>query len=55
MIYKIKLKHINRVKAIEAKTELEAKVKYCEQNKLNYRVYANKLETEQGGKKNEKL
>jgi hypothetical protein len=46
MTYKVKIKNTNLSKTIKAKTELEAKTKYCEERGFNYRVFANKLEVE---------
>jgi hypothetical protein len=42
--YKVKIKNGNRAETIKAKTELEAKVLYCEKKGFNYRHLASKLE-----------
>ncbi len=42
--YKIKVKGYKKTQTIKAKSELEAKVKYCEKNSLLYRHLAGKLE-----------
>ena len=42
--YKVKIKGNKRAQTIKAKTELEAKVKFCEKNSLTYRHLAGKLE-----------
>jgi len=44
--YKVIIKHTDRGELINAKTELEAKVKFCRQNNLSYTHLANKLEIE---------
>jgi hypothetical protein len=44
MKYKIKIKFSNKEEIINAKSELEAKVKFCKKNNLSYQLYANKLE-----------
>ena len=43
-IYKVKIKNGNKAETIKAKTELEAKVLYCEKKGFNYRHLASKLE-----------
>lgn len=48
--YKVKLKHTDREETIRADSELEARVKFCEQNNLNYRHLAGKLEISLVGK-----
>ena len=48
--YKVKIKNGTRAETIKASSELEAKVKYCEKNNLNYRRLAGKLEITQGSK-----
>jgi hypothetical protein len=42
--YKIKIKDGGKEQTIKAKSELEAKVKYCEKRGLAYRHLAGKLE-----------
>ncbi len=42
--YKVKMKNSKRAETIQAKSELEARVKFCEKNNLNYRHLAGKLE-----------
>lgn len=42
--YKVKIKNGNKAETIKAKTELEAKVLYCEKKGFNYRHLAGKLE-----------
>jgi len=42
--YKVKIKHTDKEEIIKADSELEARVKFCEQNNLNYRHLAGKLE-----------
>ncbi len=42
--YKVKIKNSTKAETIKAKTELEAKVKYCEKKGFNYRHLAGKLE-----------
>jgi hypothetical protein len=44
MIYHIGIKGGARLDQVKAKTELEARVKFCKERGLDYRVYANKLE-----------
>lgn len=44
MIYHIGIKGGETFKQVKAKTELEARVKYCKERGLDYRVYSNKLE-----------
>jgi hypothetical protein len=44
MIYHIGIKGGARLDKVKAKTELEAKVNYCKERGLDYRLYANKLE-----------
>jgi len=53
MTYRVKIKNTNLSKTIKARTELEAKAKYCEERGFDYRVFANKLEAEKrtGAKK----
>lgn len=46
MTYRIKLKGTDIARDIKAATELEARLKYCEERGFNYRVFANKLEVE---------
>lgn len=52
MIYLIGLKKSNKFTEIKAKSELEARVNYCKERGLMYRVFANKLEIKikDGGK-----
>ena len=42
--YKVKIKNSKKNQSIKAKSELEARVKYCEKNNLLYRVFAGNLE-----------
>jgi hypothetical protein len=42
--YKIKLKNTSQAEIIKASSELEAKVRYCQDKGYNYNVFANKLE-----------
>ena len=42
--YKVKIKGDKKTQTIKAKTELEAKVKFCEKNSLTYRHLAGRLE-----------
>lgn len=42
--YKVKIKHTDQEQTIKADSELEARVKFCEQNNLNYTYLAGKLE-----------
>lgn len=42
--YKVKIKGDKKPQTIKAKTELEAKVRFCEKNRLAYRHLAGKLE-----------
>ena len=42
--YKVKIKDGGKEQTIKAKSELEAKVLFCEKNKLLYRHLAGKLE-----------
>jgi len=42
--YKVKIKQGKRADTIKAKSELEARVKFCEKNSLLYRHLASKLE-----------
>lgn len=41
--YKVKIKHDEREQIINADSELEARVKFCEKNNLLYRYFAGKL------------
>ena len=43
-IYKVKIKNGGKEQTIKAKSELEAKVLFCEKNNLLYRHLAGKLE-----------
>ena len=43
-IYKVKIKDGGREQTIKAKSELEARVLFCEKNNLLYRHLAGKLE-----------
>lgn len=45
--YKVRIKGNGRGETIKAKSELEARVKFCEKNNLNYRHLAGKLEIRQ--------
>lgn len=42
--YKVKIRKTDREDTIQADSELEARVKFCEKNNLNYRHLAGKLE-----------
>jgi hypothetical protein len=42
--YKVKIKEAKRAETIKAKSELEAKVIFCDKKGLKYRILANKLE-----------
>jgi len=42
--YKVKIKGDKKPQTIKAKSELEAKVKFCEKNSLTYRHLASRLE-----------
>jgi len=42
--YKVKIKNTNQEDTIKADSELEARVKFCEKNNLNYTYLAGKLE-----------
>ena len=42
--YKVKIKNGERGQTIKAKSELGARVKFCEKNNLLYRVFAGNLE-----------
>jgi len=42
--YKVKIKNGKRAETIQANSELEARVKYCEKHNLNYRHLAGKLD-----------
>jgi len=42
--YKVKIKNGNKAETIKAKTELGAKVLYCNKKGFNYRYLASKLE-----------
>jgi hypothetical protein len=42
-IYKVKIKDGGKEQSIKAKSELEARVKFCEKNNLLYRVFASNL------------
>jgi hypothetical protein len=42
--YKVKIKDNCKEQTIKAKSELEARVLFCEKNSLNYRHLAGKLE-----------
>ena len=42
--YKVKIKDGGKEQSIKAKSELEARVKFCEKNNLLYRVFASNLE-----------
>ncbi len=48
--YKVKIKNSDKTETIKASSELEARVKFCEKNNLNYRHLAGKLEKTQGSK-----
>lgn len=48
--YKVKIKNTNREDIIKADSELEARVKFCEQNNLNYTHLAGSLEITPAGK-----
>lgn len=42
--YKVKIKGGDKEETINAKSELEAKVKFCQEKDLEYRVFFNKLD-----------
>ena len=42
--YKVKIKDGGKEQTIKAKSELEARVKFCEKNNLLYRLFAGNLE-----------
>ena len=42
--YKVKIKHTDREDIIKADSELEARVKFCDKNNLNFTYFAGKLE-----------
>lgn len=44
--YKVKLKGTDQEETITAKSELEAKVRYCQKKGLNYILFAGKLEAQ---------
>lgn len=44
MIFRVTITGTDRLKTIEARNELEAKLKYCQEEGLLYRVYMGKLE-----------
>lgn len=48
--YKVKIRKTDREETIQADSELEARVKFCEKNNLNYRHLAGKLEITQESK-----
>ena len=48
--YKVKIKNTDQEQTIQADSELEARVKFCEQNNLNYTHLAGKLEITPAGK-----
>jgi len=48
--YKVKIRHTEQEQTIKADSELEARVKFCEQNNLNYRHLAGKLDITPTGK-----
>jgi hypothetical protein len=43
-IYKVKVRNNKRAETIKAKSELEAKVLFCEKKGLNYSLFASKIE-----------
>ena len=43
-IYKVKIKDGGKEQTIKARSELEARVLFCEKNNLNYMLLAGKLE-----------
>ncbi len=51
MNWQVGIKNTTVTKRVRAKTELEAKTKFCEQQGFAYRVYANKIEAKKDGKK----
>jgi hypothetical protein len=44
--YTVSLRDTNTKKVIRANNELDAKVKFCQKENFDYRVFANKLEVE---------
>jgi len=49
--YKVKIKEGKKAETIKAKSELEAKIKYCQEKDLTYRVFFNKLEVKPANQK----
>lgn len=49
--YKVKIKETTKEETIKAKSELEAKVKFCQEKDLAYRVFFNKLEVKLANQK----
>jgi len=47
MIYKVSVKNTDLFENVKARSELEAKIKFCEGRGFMYRIFANKLEVEQ--------
>jgi len=43
MEYEVKLKNTDKKETLEANSQLEAGLKFCELNGLNYKLYANRL------------
>jgi len=42
--FKVKIKNADKAKIIKADNELEARIRFCQDNDLLYRVYANKID-----------
>jgi hypothetical protein len=51
--YNVKIKNTDERETIRAGSDLEAKVRFCEENGLAYRVFADKLQASQLTKDNE--
>lgn len=49
--FKVKIKDTKRAETINAKTELEAKVKFCQERDLKYQFFFNKLEVKPANQK----
>jgi hypothetical protein len=48
--YKVRIKNTDQEQTIQADSELEARVRFCERNNLNYTHLAGKLEITLDGK-----
>ena len=49
--YKVKIKETEKAETVKAKSELEAKVKFCQDKDLPYRLFFNKLEVKLANQK----